>query len=210
MLTFELLLTVCVLHIKLAAFDGCNVASPALLPPLSLSFFRFVYLLFLQHHVANELSLSQQPYSAALFNLPSSETEKCINSILIRKLAGNMQLTLIATRNETDSLKERERWRGGRGWRGISCNIQEMRQQTESAARSTFNVELPACLLVTLGNHLATPARTTPIAAALLHPLPLLLSPAAGWVHWLKALTVCRPTPGGVRRGPVLLRQMPL
>lgn len=112
-LTFELLLTVCVLHIKLAAFDGCNVASPALLP-LSLSFFHFVYLLFLQHHVANELSLSQQPYSAALFNLPSSETEKCINSILIRKLAGNMQLTLIATRNETDLLQEREMERGQR------------------------------------------------------------------------------------------------
>lgn len=88
-----------------------------LLYHLSLSFFcffHFVYLLFFQHHVANELSLSQQPYSAALFNLPSSETEKCINSILIRKLAGNMQLTLIATRNETDSLQEREMERGQR------------------------------------------------------------------------------------------------
>lgn len=113
-LTFELLQTVCVLHIKLAAFDGCNIASPALYYLSFFCLFHFVHFYFL-HHVANELSLSQQPYSAALFNLPSSETEKCINSILIRKLAGNMLLTLIATRNETDSLQKREIERGGRG-----------------------------------------------------------------------------------------------
>lgn len=180
-LTFELLQTVCVLHIKLAAFDGCNIASPALHYLSFFCLFHFVQFFFL-HHVANELSLSQQPYSAALFNLPSSETEKCINSILIRKLAGNMQLTLIATRNETDSLQKRERVKG----KGVSHAISrrcDNKLRVQHAPLSTWCwcwCCLPPCdTRKSFGDTSKDYANCCGSSSA---PAP---APAAGWGHWL-------------------------